>query len=140
MRLIKWLLLPLAIIGLWLASAMTASAEVPCVGGGPTPETVTKPGVVYTTDVHHINVCDNSTMMMFAWVKWTPITADLAMKVTRPDGKWQLVDWNNPPKNYEAYLDFGGLPGGDWTFEVINKSDVPATYNLRIRFTDDPTF
>lgn len=120
---------------------MTTSADVPCVGAGLNPEYIVKPGIVYTTDVHHINVCADSPMMMFAWVKWRASPpVDIAMRVTRPDGKSQLVNWNNPPGNYEAYLDFGGLPAGDWTFEIINKSPNPATYTLRINFNDDPTF
>ena len=133
----KWFIPPLVGLGLLLASAIpSASAAVPCVGAGP--ERIVKPGTVFTTDVHHVDICPDSGMMLFAWTKWK-LPGDLAMRVTRPDGRSQLVDYNNPPGNYEAYLDFGGLPGGDWTFEIINKSVFPVTYNLRLNFSDDPT-
>jgi len=124
------------IAGMLLASAMPVSAHPPCVGAGPGYETFTKPGVVYTTDVHHLNICGAKNIFMGTWLKWKSFAgpADLALRITQPDGVVAYIDNNNPPGNYEGYIGWAPLAPGDWTFEVINKSDVPATYRLIFDF------
>jgi hypothetical protein len=140
---LKRLLLPLVGLlaaGAFAISTLPVAAQAPCVGAGPGYEKIVKPGVVLTVDTHHLNICGAKNVFMGTFLKWKTIPADLALRITQPNGKVAYIDNNNPPGNYESYLAWAPLAPGDWTFEVINKSDYPVTYNLNIDFWYSPIF